>query len=246
MAEQLALERTRAALEPVASTASIIQMAVQQGAGIDVLERLMALKEREEAAQAKRAYNEAFTAFKTESIKIIRNIEVTDGPLKGKKYADLFGVVDAICPALSKFGLSHSWNLTKDEPEWIEVTCVIRHRDGHSESVSMGAPPDRGGAKNAVQARASTISYLERYTLLASSGCASQGQDTDANGGGPRMEESVLLEWLDAIGRADDLQGLQRVYSEAYKAAQHMQDRNAMAQLVAAKDARKKVLNAAH
>ncbi len=35
----------------------------------------------------------------------------------------------------------------------------------------MGGPPDAGGAKNALQARASTKSYLERYTLKANLRC---------------------------------------------------------------------------
>jgi hypothetical protein len=47
----------------------------------------------------------------------------------------------------------------------------------------MGGPPDAGGAKNAIQARASTISYLERYTLKAICGVAEGGEDDDGNGG---------------------------------------------------------------
>jgi len=43
----------------------------------------------------------------------------------------------------------------------------------------MGGPPDSGGAKNAIQARASAVSYLQRYTLKAICGVAEQGEDTD-------------------------------------------------------------------
>jgi hypothetical protein len=63
----------------------------------------------------------------------------------------------------------------------MEVTCYLRHVQGHEESVSMGGPPDAGGAKNAIQARASTKSYLERYTLKAICGVAEGGDDTDGN-----------------------------------------------------------------
>ena len=57
----------------------------------------------------------------------------------------------------------------------------LKHVGGHSESVSIGGPPDAGGAKNALQARASTKSYLERYTLKAICGVAEGGDDSDGN-----------------------------------------------------------------
>lgn len=141
----------------------------------------MDLQDRYNAAQAERAYNAAFAAFKSEAVRIIKGREVTDGPLRGRAYAELHDVVDAVTPALSRHGLSASWRLTRDEKDWIEVTCMLKHIGGHSESVSMGGPPDTGGAKNALQARASTKSYLERYTLKAICGVAEGGDDTDGN-----------------------------------------------------------------
>ena len=82
--------------------------------------------------------------------------------------------------------------------DWLEVTCTLKHVGGHSESVSMGGPPDAGGAKNALQARASTKSYLERYTLKAICGVAEGGDDTDGN----PPPASVPLELLDAAREA--------------------------------------------
>lgn len=169
-----------------ATPADLLRMAVEQGADLDRLERLMALQERWQAGQAKVAYDEAFAAFKAEAVVILKNRHVTDGPLRGKRYAELFAVVNAVTPALSRHGLSSSWKLTKDEKDWIEVTCFLKHVAGHVETVSMGGPPDAGGAKNAIQARASTVSYLERYTLKAITGLSEQEDDLDGrtSGGG--------------------------------------------------------------
>ncbi|MFX3575432.1 ERF family protein [Ralstonia mannitolilytica] len=167
-----------------ATPADLLRIAVQNNADLDKLERLMTLQERWEAKEAKRAYDAAFAAFKAEAVTIIKSKQVTDGPLRGKSYAELHDVVNAVTPALSKHGLSSSWKLTKDEKDWIEVTCYLRHVAGHEESVSMGGPPDTGGAKNAIQARASTKSYLERYTLKAITGLSEQNDDDDGNGGG--------------------------------------------------------------
>lgn len=244
MAEQLALERTKAALEPAASTASIIQMAVQQGAGIDVLERLMALKEREDAAQAKRAFDQALADFKASPPTIDKNREVSFGNTN-YKHATLDHVAKILLDSLSKHGLVYTWEQKQDGPS-ITVTCILSHIHGHRITNSLTASADTSGSKNAIQAIASAVTYLRRYTLLGVLGMAEAGQDDDAATAAPRMDEGTLLEWLDAINQADDLKALQHVYSEAYKAAQHMQDRNAMGQLVAAKDARKKVLSAAH
>jgi hypothetical protein len=159
----------------------LIARAQASDTSIEKMEQLFRLQLQWEENEAKKAYNKAFAAFKAESVQIIKNITVSDGPLKGKKYADLFAAVDAITPALSRHGLSHSWRLTKDEEKWLEVTCTIEHELGYSKSASMGGPPDTGGAKNAIQARASSRSYLERYTLLSITGLAASDQDKDGN-----------------------------------------------------------------
>lgn len=173
--------------------ADLLRIAVESGADLDRLERLMSLQDRWEAKQAKQAYDIAFAAFKAEAVVIAKGKDVSDGPLKGKKYAELHDVVNAVTPALSKHGLSSSWKLTRDEKDWMEVTCYLRHVNGHEESVSMGGPPDVGGAKNAIQARASTKTYLERYTLKAITGLSEQDDDKDGNSP-PGMDQRLLVD----------------------------------------------------
>jgi hypothetical protein len=187
----------------------LIARAQEANASIEQMQQLFDLQLRYEANEAKKAYNSAFAAFKSESVQIIKNITVSDGPLKGKKYADLFAVVNVITPALSKHGLSHMWSLTKDEKDWLEVTCTIRHELGHSESVSMGGPPDTGGAKNAIQARASSKSYLERYTLLGITGLASSGQDDDGAGAGKKQDVELISDrqHSDLLALIDEIKG---------------------------------------
>ncbi len=193
---------TAVATMPVRSVSTadrLLELAVQQGADLDKLERLMDLKQRHDADVARAAYNVAFAAFKAEAVKIVRNRKVTDGPLKGKSYAELHAVVNAITPALSKHGLSMSWRITKDERDWLEVTCTLKHEAGHIDAVSMGGPPDTGGAKNAIQARASTVSYLERYTAKAITGLSEQDDDDDGQGGARHADISALLVGLGAM-----------------------------------------------
>lgn len=240
-----AVERLPARVEAASTAvtpAALVALAVEKGANVDQLERLMALQERWEATEARKAYVTAFSAFKAEAVTILKNRGVTDGPLKGKRYAELFSVVNAVTPALSKHGLSAAWKVTKDEKDWIEVTCTITHVLGHSEAVSMAGPPDTGGAKNAIQARASTITYLERYTLKAACGLAEQGDDTDGNTTGNRMDEKPLADFLAAIDAADSIEALQAIFGKAWKAAEAASDNGAKRLLTQHKDARKRAL----
>jgi hypothetical protein len=103
---------------------AMLQVAVSKGMSPDTIKGFMDLQERWEKNEAARAFNVAFAAFKAEAVQVIRNKHVTDGPLKGKSYAELFAVVDAVTPALSKHGLSHSWQVTKNDKDWIEVSCT--------------------------------------------------------------------------------------------------------------------------
>lgn len=205
---------------------AMVAMAVTRGMDVSTIKDLLDLQHRWERAEAEKAYNEAFAKFKAEAIDIVKNKSVTAGPLAGKSYAELFSVVNAVTPALSAHGLSASWKVTKDEKDWIEVTCYLKHVKGHSESVSLGGPPDAGGAKNAIQARASTVTYLERYTLKAICGVAESGDDNDGRGG-KGMPDAELQEWVKKIEATTTKEKAKEVCAEAVKAANKYNDLSA-------------------
>lgn len=208
------VEREQASLAEVPAIAGPVGIALQAmkaGMSIADLRDILSLQRDHEANEARKAYNAAFAAFKSEAVTILKNRQVTDGPLKNKKYAELYAVVNAATPALSRHGLSASWRLTKDDKDWIEVTCTLKHSGGHFESVSMGGPPDAGGAKNAIQARASTVTYLERYTLKAITGLSEQDDDKDGNG-------VPGADWVAAAESAATEDDLRRITAEGTEA----------------------------
>ena len=61
------------------------------------------------------------------------------------------------------------------------MTCKITHEQGYSEETTITAPADLTGSKNVIQAIGSTISYLERYSILALTGLTTYEMDNDAN-----------------------------------------------------------------
>ncbi|NKF21543.1 single-stranded DNA-binding protein [Solimonas sp. C16B3] len=180
--------------------AELLRAAVEKGHPLETIEKFMALQERWEAQQAKKAFHAAMAKFRAQHVPVLRSQAVEQGPLRGTAYAKLSDFVNAATPALSAADLSVTWKILRDEPAWIEVACVITHADGHSEQVSMGGPPDVGGAKNAIQARASTVSYLEKYTFKMATGLAEQDDDDDGNGGrdNPRAEPQPERQRADA------------------------------------------------
>jgi hypothetical protein len=212
------VQQTRAVAAASATPADLLRIAVESGADIERLERLMLLQERWQAGEARRAYDAAFAAFKAEAVVILKGKAVTDGPLKNKRYAELHDVVNAVTPALSRHGLSSSWKLTKDDRDWIEVTCYLRHTAGHQESVSMGGPPDTGGAKNAIQARASTLTYLNRYTLKAITGLSEQDDDNDGAGAGRGNDVQAMVDkWTKLAKQAKTEKEARDIWSQATK-----------------------------
>ena len=198
-----------APLPVVATPATLLQMAVEQGADIDKLEKLMALQERYETNEARKAYTVALSAFKASAPVLTKNKLVSFDTSKGKteyKHATLDNVADILGKALSEHGLSFTWKTSQGEGGQITVTCILTHIMGHSESTALSSSPDASGGKNNIQAVGSTITYLERYTLRAITGTAEAESDDDGKASEPVeliTDEQVLT--LESLITDNDL-----------------------------------------
>ena len=163
----------------------MLQIAVEQGADLDRLEKLMDMQERWEANEARKAFVVAKAAFKAEAPKLSKNKHVSFNTAKGDTdydHATLDHIADELNPVLSKHGLSYSWETDQIDGGIIRVTCVLTHVQGHAERVPLQSGADQSGGKNNIQAIGSTVSYLQRYTLLAATGMATADMDTDGIG----------------------------------------------------------------
>jgi hypothetical protein len=160
----------------------MLQVAVQQGADLDKLQKLMDLHERWEASQARKAYTAAFALFKANPPKILKDRHVSYTTTRGTteyNHASLANVTGSIVEGLSAVGITHRWAVEQKDKA-ISVTCVLTHVGGHSESTTLTSLPDESGGKNSIQAISSAVSYLQRYTILAATGLATDDQDDDA------------------------------------------------------------------
>lgn len=177
----------------VATPNDLLKIAVDQNADMDKLEKLLDLQMRWEANEAHKAYVVAMAAFKADPPHINKDKTVA---YKGTRYthASLANVTEQINAALSKHGLSSAWRTAQSDGA-VTVECTITHNMGHSESTSLSAPHDTSGSKNAIQAIGSTVSYLQRYTLLALTGLATFDMDDDATTADSN-QTSAVAQWL--------------------------------------------------
>lgn len=165
----------------------LIALALERQADPEILKKLMDLQERWEAGQARKAYVAAMTAFKQEAPAVLRkNDKVDFTSARGRtayNYANLGSIVQEISALLGKHQLSASWS-TEQQANRVTVSCHITHVGGHRESVTLNGPIDESGNKNLIQAVGSTVTYLQRYTLLAALGLATIEDDDDGRKGG--------------------------------------------------------------
>ena len=164
------------------SPADLIIQAIHGQSDLEKIEKLLELQERWEANEARKAYHEAMSIFKKNPPSIGKDRKVEYKVAGGTTryfHASLANVTEKINSALAIHGLSASW-VTNQVNNVIKVTCKITHKLGHSETTELSAMPDTSGAKNSIQAIGSTVSYLERYTVLALTGLATHEMDTDA------------------------------------------------------------------
>lgn len=164
------------------SPLQMLQTAIDQGADPEKMRQLWELGEKWEASQARKAFVSAMSMFKAEPARILKSKQVNIPGGAKFSHATLADVCDGVVSNLSKYGLSHRWETAQLENGWVEVTCIMTHQDGHSERTTLRAPPDDSGKKNTIQQIASTVTYLERYTLMAATGLASKDMDDDGRG----------------------------------------------------------------
>jgi len=156
---------------------NLIALAIEKGLDVGTLEKLMGLKERHEANEARKSFFQAFTNFQSHCPDIRKGKEVSFNQTK-YSYAPLSDITRQIAKALKENELSYRWEI-KDDSTVIAVTCLISHIDGHTERTTMTANPDKTGAKNEIQARGSAIEYLKRYTLIGALGISTADSDID-------------------------------------------------------------------
>ena len=171
------------------SPAELIRMAVSGGADLEKLEKLLAIQEKWEANEARKAYHEAMARFKENPPLITKDKK---NKQYNSDYTSIGNLVNTVNPELSKQSLSASWDI--EQNGIIKVTCIMTHKYGHSERASAQAGADGSGSKNAIQQIKSTITYLKSVTFESICGLASSDANVDDDGNAvePKIDETQV------------------------------------------------------
>lgn len=213
---------------PATTPMTILEQAIAKGVDIDQLEKLMGLVERWKKEEQRKAYLDALSLFQ-ELVPVIKKNKLAKiNSQKGNysyKYSDLGNIGSQIKKAMKDCGLSHRWSINETGGK-IKVTCLISHKEGHTEiGAEMEAEKDNTGGKNDIQQKGSTVSYLQRYTLIGSLGLTIEGEDNDGknhsttNQPQPEpTEEEILAQWQQSVDGVKSRVELTNLYLKNRKA----------------------------
>lgn len=204
---------------PIANVIDLTALAANPAVDVDKLERLIALRERDQNRSAEEVFNVAYMAMSEE-------LPVIDerGKILGKTgnvqshYAKFEDIQRITNPILRRHGFALSYSTDWPTPTTAKITGILTHRAGHSRTSSFMSAADTSGSKNAVQGLGSAVSYGRRYTTIDLLNLVTVGVDDDGQASarqGVQEPEGFEQAWLEIQMAADD--GID-VLTQAWKA----------------------------
>jgi len=193
--------------------ALIERVALDPGADVEKLDRIVAMYERVKAKEAELAFNAAKGRIlkKLAGIKLVKNRPAAlyeiekgksqKGSYRAFKYAPLEEIDKHLRPLLLEEEMDLSYSDEPREHGWILIRGRLKHLPGgHFEDSFMPAPPDTSGGKSTVQGVGSTNSYLRRYIACNIFNIVVVGDDDDGNGS--TIDETQITTLLELIKKA--------------------------------------------
>ncbi len=172
----------------------LIAMAINKDLSIEKLERLFAMKEREEEKTAYAAFVVAISSFQAECPVVKKTGTVTDK--QGNRlytYPKFDSIMTTIQPHLKKNSLSVRFN-SEISDGTVTIRCMVSHAGGHTDESFFCCPVEAtmtGGA-NAAQRTASANSFAKRYAIMNALNIA--GSDCDDDGQSLGAEPAFITE----------------------------------------------------
>lgn len=162
------------------SAEAIIVRAIEQNVSVDTMERLLAMRDRIKAEQAREQYYTAMAAFQSEcpQIKKGREVKGKDGKVR-YSYANLEDIISQVSPLLKKHGLSFAIR-SELKDGFIVATCETHHVGGHAGESSFPVPIEKDAFMNDAQKAGSANTYAKRIAFCNAFGIVTGDYDDDA------------------------------------------------------------------
>lgn len=196
------------------SVEGFILKAIESNVSVETLDKLLAMRERIKAEQAKEAYTAALAAFQGECPTIKKTKPVKND--QGKviyMYAPIESIVDQVKELLAKHELSYTIQTRTDE-KTVTSVCVVRHAMGHSESSDMTVPI--GGSTKVMspqQGVAASLTFAKRYAFLNALGIMTGDEDSETALQETQLKNAALGEYETKLRGAKTLIELTNTYN---------------------------------
>lgn len=219
----------------------LVEMAVRNGAGIEVIERLKALYDQEREKREESEFNAAMNRVQAALVRIGTD---SDNPQTHSKYASYAAIDKAIRPVYAKEGFSLSFNTEESKyPEQVRIVCFVSHPGGHTRRYQVDMPADGKGAKGGdvmtkTHATGSAMTYGKRYLVNFIFNLAI-GADDDGNGAQTWEPLEMAVE---EVRSACNLEVLSEIYGRWFKQGIKEKAFDAMKVLCKVKDERRAAL----
>ena len=161
----------------------LIAKGIEHGISVEGLERLLAMRERLKAEQARSAYVHAVARFQGACPIIAKGAVVQDKAGKERyRYASLEAIVKQVGPLLQASALTYRIDTRIEEGQGTALVaiCIITHCDGHSESSEFRVPIDRDSFMSEPQKFGAASTFAKRYAFCNALGILTGDADTDA------------------------------------------------------------------
>lgn len=161
----------------------LIAQAIDKGISVETMKELLAMRKELKAEWAKEQFDNAMAEFQTDCpiIKKTKGVKTKTGQ-EAYKYAPIESIVEQVKPFLKEYGFSYSIKqIFSNETKMVKITCIVKHRDGHSEEYEMEVPL---GTKTQImsdtQVVAAASTFAKRYAFCNAFGILTGDDDNDA------------------------------------------------------------------
>jgi len=175
------------------STGELLAAIIQQGISpqaIEVMERMLAMREREENKKAAQAFSDSLSAFQSDMPTLVAQTEI---PKRGK-YERFEDIMHVARPLLVKHGFSVSFR-QETAPDKITAICRLSHRAGHFTENSFSVrPSNKADTPTQSDCMASTTTkrnaLIQALNIIIRQDCLDDENDARIIGGNITPEQA--------------------------------------------------------
>lgn len=228
------------------SPTSLLSLALEKDAAIDVIERLVALQEKAMLRADEVAFSDALSRIQAEVKRVAPDLT---NPQTSSRYASYAAIDKVIRPIYTREAMSLSFSHADcPKPDHVRVLCYAS-LGAYTRTYQIDMPADGKGPKGGdvmtkTHATAAADSYAKRYLVKDIFNIAIGEYDTDGNA--PTAERGLSQERTNKLGQdiagCTTLDQLRKVYFAAYREAEAANDKTAMQLFINTSKARKREL----